>query len=435
MTTRWVARKTIIAAEGTHGDILPLDALACALNHPDSTTCFLINERFRHLAESAGGTLIATGSAALHADIHIDGRIWETEFDTTALLFTKLVRPAFEKTYRWTKAQSSPDTRPLVVGIQPLFNGALLAAQESGFDSVAISLSPNLIPSKISPPAPLRWRIPAFLPISWRQRMVSNSQARHLRHAKRQDYFWELSALRRRAGQPLIRSFSMQTLFPPHHLQIALFPDWFAIAAPDWPSHLHCVGFPKPPPHPGPQDEEILRFIARHGPPLVITGGTGVFDTRDFFAQGREICRLSGAPGLFVGGNPDERPHHPAAGLMSVAYTDFGRIFPHCRAVLHHGGIGTLAEALRAGLPQIIRPLAYDQHDNADRLWRLGLGAFFLPHKFKPRKVVQALHRLQTSAETKARLNRAATKTRREDGAKRAAHIIRQTYPAHFESS
>src|SRR5262249_25113485 len=43
--------------------------------------------------------------------------------------------------------------------------------------------------------------------------------------------------------------------------------------------------------------------------------------------------------------------------------------------IVHHGGIGTSAQALRAGIAQVVIPLAYDQTDNAARLDRLGVAA------------------------------------------------------------
>jgi rhamnosyltransferase subunit B len=41
---------------------------------------------------------------------------------------------------------------------------------------------------------------------------------------------------------------------------------------------------------------------------------------------------------------------------------------------VHHGGVGSSAQALRAGIPQLVVPHAYDQFDNAMRLRRLGVG-------------------------------------------------------------
>ncbi len=52
----------------------------------------------------------------------------------------------------------------------------------------------------------------------------------------------------------------------------------------------------------------------------------------------------------------------------------FGKLLPHCAAIVHHGGIGTTSQALLAGIPQVIRPLAYDQFDNASRVESIGCG-------------------------------------------------------------
>nr|MBA3625578.1 glycosyltransferase [Methylibium sp.] len=57
-----------------------------------------------------------------------------------------------------------------------------------------------------------------------------------------------------------------------------------------------------------------------------------------------------------------------------VAYAPFDALLPRLATLVHHGGIGTCAEALAAGVPQIVVPFAHDQFDNAARLERLGLG-------------------------------------------------------------
>ena len=42
--------------------------------------------------------------------------------------------------------------------------------------------------------------------------------------------------------------------------------------------------------------------------------------------------------------------------------------------MVHHGGIGTVANAIAAGVPQLIRPICFDQMDNGMRVKRLGAG-------------------------------------------------------------
>jgi UDP:flavonoid glycosyltransferase YjiC (YdhE family) len=53
-------------------------------------------------------------------------------------------------------------------------------------------------------------------------------------------------------------------------------------------------------------------------------------------------------------------------------YAPFSAVLPRAAAFVHHGGIGTTAQALAAGVPQLIVPLSHDQFDNAARAQRLG---------------------------------------------------------------
>jgi UDP:flavonoid glycosyltransferase YjiC (YdhE family) len=57
-----------------------------------------------------------------------------------------------------------------------------------------------------------------------------------------------------------------------------------------------------------------------------------------------------------------------------VASADHDRLFPQCRAVVCHGGLGTVLRALSHGVPLLVLPLGRDQHLNAERVTRLGAG-------------------------------------------------------------
>jgi rhamnosyltransferase subunit B len=60
--------------------------------------------------------------------------------------------------------------------------------------------------------------------------------------------------------------------------------------------------------------------------------------------------------------------------VVSLPYAPFAALLPHARLFVHHGGVGSMAEAFRAGVPQIVVPTAHDQPDNAAHLERLGAG-------------------------------------------------------------
>jgi UDP:flavonoid glycosyltransferase YjiC (YdhE family) len=72
-------------------------------------------------------------------------------------------------------------------------------------------------------------------------------------------------------------------------------------------------------------------------------------------------------------------------------------VLPHAAAFVHHGGIGTTAQAFAAGIPQLVRPLAHDQPDNARRVLRLGAGEILRPHQYKTQCVIECLGRLMQS--------------------------------------
>src|SRR5213075_3040591 len=89
-------------------------------------------------------------------------------------------------------------------------------------------------------------------------------------------------------------------------------------------------------------------------------------------------------------------------------YAPFKKLFPRCRAVVHHGGVGTTAQALAAGIPQLMLPMAWDQPDNAMRVRRMGAGEWLLPNSTAAR-IAGALAELMTP-ETRQRCRAVAAR-------------------------
>jgi len=128
-----------------------------------------------------------------------------------------------------------------------------------------------------------------------------------------------------------------------------------------------------------------------------------VKDVRALFSEGRKMCEALQLPGVFVGGIDGAELLQGSAWCKHFTYLDFEYAFSKAQAVIHHGGIGTTAQAIKAGIPQIIRPLKYDQPDNADRIYRLGLGTYVLPEQFTAESVIPILsNMLQKAKQSKA---------------------------------
>ena len=149
---------------------------------------------------------------------------------------------------------------------------------------------------------------------------------------------------------------------------IAMYPEWFAPEVTRHVPPIETVGFPL-------EDADAGEFDKPPGRPIVVTGGTANRHAAAWFRRvieatgriDRELWVLTRYPENLPGG---KLPSH----VRVEDYVPLGRLLPHCDAILHHGGIGTTSQALAAGVPQVIRPMAFDQFDNAERVERLGAG-------------------------------------------------------------
>ena len=98
-----------------------------------------------------------------------------------------------------------------------------------------------------------------------------------------------------------------------------------------------------------------------------------LFRSRRWLARALLATRRLGRRAVLLTPHREQVPPLPADALW-LPYVALGTLLPHSAALVHHGGIGTTAEALRAGVPQVIVPLAYDQFDNAARVEALAAG-------------------------------------------------------------
>jgi rhamnosyltransferase subunit B len=106
----------------------------------------------------------------------------------------------------------------------------------------------------------------------------------------------------------------------------------------------------------------------------VFTPGSGNLHARDYFVQAQKaVTRLNGRA-IFLTPYREQVPQQLPDSIFWQDYVPLSSLLPQVAMLVHHGGIGTTAEALRAGVPQLVVPLAYDQFDNAARVENLGVG-------------------------------------------------------------
>jgi UDP:flavonoid glycosyltransferase YjiC (YdhE family) len=183
---------------------------------------------------------------------------------------------------------------------------------------------------------------------------------------------------------PIRRQFKLQKygttdvfIRPYAALRISLYPTSLLLPTSGrWPP-ITFTSFPLS----DPSDEKMVRqtrdALGRcKQRPLVFVTGSAVTDILRDVQYAYSLCSLLGVPGIFVHSKVAQLGKRAYSNLSLLDFADLSCLLPHALLIVHHGGIGTIAQSLRAGIPQLVRPLAFDQADNARRIARLKAGAF-----------------------------------------------------------
>src|SRR5690606_36416997 len=102
---------------------------------------------------------------------------------------------------------------------------------------------------------------------------------------------------------------------------------------------------------------------------------------------------------------------HLPDSVRHFEFVPLTRLLPQSAAFVHHGGIGSSSQALAAGIPQLVRPLAFDQFDNAARLKRLGVAEQLTPRQFRTSRASRVLEQLLASESVAAKCEEFAART------------------------
>ncbi len=196
-----------------------------------------------------------------------------------------------------------------------------------------------------------------------------------------------------------------------------------------WDVHYHFSGFWSP------SDREVedsppprvLEFLATGPAPVVFTLGSMAFaDPRSVSKCIVEALALSGRRGILVRGwslGEIDEPLSP--NILVVDEAPYEPLFARAAAVVHHGGVGTLAAVLRAGKPSIILPQVACQRVFGEILLRERLAAGVLdPSSLTPEALANCIAMATTDAALAASALNWRERLLREDGAARAAELI-----------
>jgi UDP:flavonoid glycosyltransferase YjiC (YdhE family) len=142
--------------------------------------------------------------------------------------------------------------------------------------------------------------------------------------------------------------------------------------------------------------EQAQAFLDDGPPPIAFTPGTANRESGRFFQTAVDVCQMLGRRGVLLTKFPEQLPTALPPTMVALSFEPLRTLLPRCAAFVHHGGIGSSSQGLAAGVPQLVRPLAFDQPDNAARLERLGVAEVLGPRAFTTQRASAALERLLT---------------------------------------
>jgi rhamnosyltransferase subunit B len=227
-------------------------------------------------------------------------------------------------------------------------------------------------------------------------------------------------ALRRELGLP----HGKDPIFDAKHsgrLALALYSAVMGTPQPDWPPSAQITGFAF---YDGSGDEgrlpsHLAAFLQDGPPPLVFTlGSAAVMHAGDFYEQSAQAAELLDRRAvLLVGADDRNLPTRRLPHTICVArYAPYSKIFPRASVLIHQGGIGTTAQALRAGRPMLVMPYSHDQPDNARRVRQLGVAEVLPRNRYKAEAAAQLIEKLLAGNQYVTRAAAAAAKIAEENG-------------------
>lgn len=415
--------KVLIVTLGSHGDVHPFCGLGVALRARGHEVTVLASDHFRPLIERAD--LIAGPSISSDEDFReliADPDLWHPRRGAKFILAA--VEHMLARVYDAVVGYVGQNPGCVVVA-SSLGLAARCAQDKLGFPMATVHLAPMVLRSIYAIPKISGLKIPNWTPL-WLRRWTFAALDRFLIDPMVAP---GLNAFRAERGLPPVKRVLNVWWNSPDRV-IGLWPDWYAPLQPDWPPQTVLTDFPLWDERGlQPLDDTLRQFLAAGSAPIAFTPGSAMVHGQDFFAAAAEACRRLGRRGLLLSRHAGQMPATLPQGVIHAPYAPFSELLPQCAALVHHGGIGCTSQALRAGTPQLVMPMAHDQFDNAERVVKLGVAATIKRRAFTGPKVARALQNLLGDPALAARCAAVAKRFEGHDALAETAAVIEQLRP------
>jgi len=417
------SKRWLLTSWGSHGDLHPFLALGRGLIARGHQVTLVGHPEWAAETKTAGLRFVSTGELPREGMIRKHPEMISMQYGgltSFSALIKRGIEPSLDYIMETLLAESS---RHDALVTHHFVLPAEVVADLTGIPRVTISLAPGVIPSAYSVPGPSFGQPGSGIFSRIKNRFTWS--AGQLVACVMVDPL--VNRLRHKYGLKSIRN----AVFGAHSnvLNLQLYSENFAPRLPDHGPEIKYGGFCfYDPPGASALDPEVEEFLNRGEQPVLFTlGSTAVQKPGAFYHSAAEALQTLGLRGILLIGSEENRPADLPDTILAVPYAHYGLLMPRVRAVAHQCGIGTLSHTLRAGVPSLACPFAFDQPNNARRLEGLGLAEVLLPHQHTASHIEQALRRL-FSSDAVNRAGQIGVLIRAEDGITRSCEILENTF-------
>ncbi len=422
-----MVRRVLMTTSGTLGDLHPYVAVSIGLRQRGHEVTIATSEVFRTKIEGEG-----IGFHPIRPDlgpVYRDSDVMRRALDPstgTEFVVRQLLLPHLEESYE--DLLQACRTKDLLVSHTAGAYALPLVAEKLQIPWVSIALQPHIFFSIYDPPVlPSTTEPYRFFGFSdWEYMLLFWSTKRRTRA-----WMKPVDELRSRLGlAPAVGHPMFEGAFSPYGT-LAWFSALMGSQQQDWPNHTRITGFPF---HDRQEagkglDSRLSEFLEKGEPPIVFTlGASAVLDSGDFFEQSISAARRLGRRAvLLMGAQEPSREWNSLPDTMFVAdYAPYSALLPLAAVTVHQGGIGTTAQALRAGRPMLVVPYSNDQPDNAERVARLGVARVVYPRLYTAKRAQAELTRLLSDSSYSGRAAEVGQQIRTEEGVAAACDALEE---------
>jgi rhamnosyltransferase subunit B len=406
--------RIVITTFGSTGDLNPFVALGLALRSSGHDVLFAVEANFEQQISLLGFPVrLLTGDQA-EALGPYGHQIFNSDQPLTSLklLVDHYILPTLPA--KVTELHEICQEADLLISVASQF-AASIVAEMLHIPFIAVILTPSTLPSASIAAQPMSMILPAPL-----QRLSNR-------------FSWLLGGmvLRRIVDKPVNQFRRAFHVTPRSNLMWTgnLSPRFTALAVSpalvprpdDWPEYVRMTGFCFWDGSEGWQFSEMLKAFHHGGKPVVaVTAGTVAPGERALFVPYYQVSIESilacGARALLLNAPEMSVSSEQREDVLHVSFVPFSQVFPACAAVIHHGGIGTIAQCLRAGVPSLVVPGGMDQPFNAAQVVQRQAGLWIPRKRYTVRRAEQALKALLCTPTYQEQSRKIQAQVMQEDG-------------------